>query len=201
MQDQSLQLRVTLEQAAETGLTQYHTIRKAFLEFPNFKWDRVAGVLPEDFAKFHAALNAAGANRYNGFHRDLGVAAATNFASLAWVAKELFIRRGGVEASALKHFRGWIGAPLHKTAQETLLTDYRDEINPDAVADPQAAAGLIAAFRANAIPLAGGNAAPVRPPPPPNGPPADLPGVEPWRARGRWQKRQSSSRRARLRPS
>lgn len=90
------------------------------LKFQNFPWGKVACVLPQDVQNFLAAVAAVGTNRYYGFRKDLGPAAAT-ISSLAWLAKELFLRRGGAEADALRNFRGWIGTPLHKTALERLL--------------------------------------------------------------------------------
>nr|QSR83618.1 nucleoprotein [Liman tick virus] len=154
MQDLSMRLRVTLEQAAESGLTQYHTIRKAMLEFPNFDWAAVAGLLPQDFQNFNAAVTAVGADRYYGFKKDLGVAAATKFASLAWLARGLFVKKGGPEGVAVQQFRGWIGAPLHERKLQALIDAYDQSAGVEVERNVETATAVLATVRLNAQALA-----------------------------------------------
>lgn len=126
VKDLSMRLRVTLEQAAFTGLTQYMTIRKAILEFSTFPWAKVASLLPQEMANFQQALDTVKNDEFYGFRRDLGPAAATKFQSLAWVSKELIRRRGGTEADHIEGFKGWLGTPRSHAALRKLLTDYQD---------------------------------------------------------------------------
>lgn len=161
MRDLSMRLRVTLEQAAESGLTQYHTIRKAMLEFTNFDWATVAGLLPQDFQNFRAALVAVGADRYYGFKKDLGVAAATKFPSLAWLARGLFVKKGGPEAVAVQQFRGWIGAPLHERKLQALIDGYDQSAGVEVERNVEAATALLERVRVNALELAEAAATPI----------------------------------------
>lgn len=154
MKDLSMRLRVTLEQSAESGLTQYHTIRKALLEFPDFDWATIAGLLAQDFQNFRAAMTAVGDDRYYGFKKDLGPAAATKFPSLAWLARGLFVKKGGPEAVALQQFRGWIGAPLHERRLQTMIDAYDQGTGIEVGRNEEASTALLAEVRLNARALA-----------------------------------------------
>ncbi|AJG39046.1 putative nucleoprotein [Changping Tick Virus 2] len=121
MAGRCLRLRVTLEQAAWVGLTQYTTIVKMFSEHPGFPWDRVAAILPADWQNFQAAIEAVGNQPYYGFQANLGAAAGTKFPSLGYVAKEMMIKVGGREGDAIRRYKGWIETPRAKAALDALI--------------------------------------------------------------------------------
>lgn len=91
----SLRMRITLQQAAWTGLTQYSTILKMFREYPGFPWAQVAALLPADWENFRQAVEAVGGDAYYGFRANIGPATATNFLSLGYLAKEMIKKIGG----------------------------------------------------------------------------------------------------------
>nr|WAS28168.1 MAG: putative nucleoprotein [Chuviridae sp.]WAS28175.1 MAG: putative nucleoprotein [Chuviridae sp.] len=171
VKDLSMRLRVTLEQAADTGLTQYNTIKRAMLDFPTFPWDKVAALLPLEMENFNTALQAVGNDAYYGFRLDIGPAAASKFQSLAWLCKELYIKRGGTEADALTHFRGWIGTPLQRKALTHLMDNYQ-EVEEGAPIPTNAvlSARVLESLRATLPPPVPAHGPPaVAPPPPPAG--------------------------------
>lgn len=124
MADLSLRLRITLQQAAWTGLTQYTTILKMFTEHPEFPWGQVAAILPADWANFIKAVKAVGEDAYFGFRPNIKEAAAANFLSLAYVAKEMMVKIGGREGSAIGQYRGWISNPRGRTALDKLVAEW-----------------------------------------------------------------------------
>lgn len=144
----TLRMRVTLQQAAWTGLTQFTTIRRMMTEYPGFPWAKVATVLPADFANFTQAARIIGGDKYFGFKPNVGAAAATGFLSLGYVAKEMMVKVGGKEGSAILAYKGWIENPRSKTVLDTLIREW----NPDGVTgqiedDVEALAGAQEAVR------------------------------------------------------
>lgn len=120
----SLRMRITLMQAACSGLTSIVTCRNAITLFRDFPWSTVAALLPADTARLIAAAAVIDGNRYYGFKRDYGAAASSGYRSFTWVAKELLIRYGGPDYSGLRDYRGWTTNPLHRAQLQELIDNY-----------------------------------------------------------------------------
>lgn len=139
MSEISLRMRITLQQAAWTVLTQYSSILKMFREYPGFPWARVAALLPADWENFRAAVEAVGGDAYYGFKANVGPAAATNFPSLGYLAKEMIKKTGGREGSAIEQYKGWIQQPKAKESLDALVTAW-NPAGPAGALEPDEAA-------------------------------------------------------------
>lgn len=112
----SIRLLAIIEQAAESGMTVFSLVRRALSEHATFRyWDQAVAMMPNDFTRYQAALIAVGGNRYYGFNRNLGPAAANNFRSLGYLSLRILIEIGGDDAlsryGGLRQTipqRGWI---------------------------------------------------------------------------------------------
>lgn len=131
MMNVSLRMRITLMQAACSGLTSLVTCRNALRTFPDFPWSRVAALLPGDTARLIAAAAAVDGNRYYGFKKDYGAAASSGYRSFTWVAKELLLRYGGPDYVGLREYRGWTTNPLHKTPLQELIDNYTPQLEAE----------------------------------------------------------------------
>lgn len=117
----SLRMRVTLQQAAWTGLTQYSTILQMVEEHPDFPWAKVASLLASDWAAFMKAVEVVGNDPYYGFKANIGDAAATKFLNLGYVAKEMVKKLGGREAGAITQYKGWITTPRCQATLDDMI--------------------------------------------------------------------------------
>lgn len=117
----SLRMRVTLQQAAWTGLTQYSTILRMVDEHPDFPWGKVAAILASDWAAFTKAVEVVGNDPYYGFKANIGDAAATKFLNLGYVAKEMVKKLGGREAGAITQYKGWITTPRCQATLDDMI--------------------------------------------------------------------------------
>lgn len=128
----AMRLRLTIEQAAGSGLTAFISIGRAIRAFPDFGWDRINKVLRDDVVAFGLAVTAVNGNPYYGYRRDLGPAKSTNFKNLAWVAKELLIKARG--ETGLAKYKGWVRSPKSQGTLVDMITDYinqrDDEVDP-----------------------------------------------------------------------
>lgn len=124
MEALSMRMRVTVQQAAWTGLTQYTTILKMFKEHPGFPWGTIAALLPTDWENFSKAVTAIGNDKYYGFKQNIGVAVTTGFLNVGYVAKEIMVKVGGREGSAITQFKGWITNPRGKKAIDDIISKW-----------------------------------------------------------------------------
>lgn len=120
--EHALRLKLTLSQTALAGLTSYVTITEARRKCPGFNWRAAYSLLSGEFDAYVAATGLINNNRYYGYKRDLGVASASHYRSLAWLAKELLIKVEG--EAALARYAGWVKTPRHKDALMELITAY-----------------------------------------------------------------------------
>lgn len=138
----SMRMQVTLPQAAWTGLTQYTTILKMFKEHPGFPWGPIAALLPTYWENFSKAVTAIGNDKYYGFKQKMEVAAATRFLNLGYVAKEMIVKVGGREGSAITQFKGWITNPRGKKAIDDIIPNWDPDCDSELSPDHAAVAAL-----------------------------------------------------------
>lgn len=118
----ALRLRLTLTQAAQSGLTQIVTIARALRIHPNYYWPKVAQLYPDEMATVAQVLRIIANNPYYGFNDDLTNIRATLYPNVAWMAKELLIRHSG--EGTLRTYAGWIRTPQHVDIAERMLAAY-----------------------------------------------------------------------------
>lgn len=90
-----MRLRLTIVQAAGSGLTCLILILKAMRIYANFPWWVVAALYGNEMANVETATTAVGDNPYYGFKKDLGAVKSRLYKNIAWVAKELLVRING----------------------------------------------------------------------------------------------------------
>nr|UYL95467.1 MAG: ORF3 [Zhangye Chuvi tick virus 1] len=126
----SLRMRITLDQAAGSGLTAFDTVKAALQRFPEFPWAAVFALIPAEADTFLEAVQLVGKDAYYGFRSDLGKVAASGYRTLAYVAKELMIRYGGPDGATLRGYKGWTRFPQHKEALDQLIEDKAPRTDP-----------------------------------------------------------------------
>nr|DAZ90398.1 TPA_asm: nucleocapsid protein [Belostoma flumineum mononega-like virus] len=122
--DLSLRSTILLQQTANAGLTAYLTIYEAHVTFPTFKWAVVRRLVAKDYLNYLKAVEVVGVNRYYGFKKNLGIAASTNYKSLAYVSKEVLLRYGGAQFAGLRGYLGWTRSPANKVELDTLVNTF-----------------------------------------------------------------------------
>lgn len=90
--DQVLTVKLILDQALYTGLTQFITVGRAIRAFPTFPWGTV---FPQEWSAYIKALQAVRGNPFYGYKKSLGEAASANYKGIAWIARQLLMRSGG----------------------------------------------------------------------------------------------------------
>jgi hypothetical protein len=120
----SLRLKMTLEQAAGTGLTPISIIKKAMKMFPTFDWGKMNQFYPGELQRVLDAAEAIGDNRYFGFKSSMGIVASANYKNLAYVAKELLHAHGGPDFSTVKQYQGWTRNPKFKAEVDALVAAF-----------------------------------------------------------------------------
>ncbi|UHM27705.1 MAG: hypothetical protein FOCCV1_gp3 [Fushun oxya chinensis chuvirus 1] len=105
-------VKVLINQAAFSGLTQLITIGRAIRQFPKFPWAKIGEAFGGELVAFLKALEEVKGNPFYGFKKNLGCVAASHYRKLAYVAKELLVRSGGNDT--LKKYPGWIGSVPYK---------------------------------------------------------------------------------------
>lgn len=88
----SLRLCITMQQATRSGMTSYWMIWEAITLCSDFNWAAVADILPHEFTRYAEAVAVVGNNSYYGFNNDLGPAKHTNYMSLSWVARRVLMK-------------------------------------------------------------------------------------------------------------
>lgn len=129
----ALRLRLTVDQAAGSGLTAMQIIGRAMNMYRDFDWQRVADILVPEMDNFNAAVQAVGDNKWYGFNKDLGVAKSTRFKNLTWVAKELLMKIGG-EAS-LGQYAGWTRRAKNQATLDAMIAAYEANLVQRAMAE------------------------------------------------------------------
>lgn len=87
----ALRVRLTLEQATNSGLTAFVVIDRAMIKYPNFNWARLNVQTGSELTNFTNAAALINGNPNYGFKKSLGAAKSTSYSSIAFVAKELLI--------------------------------------------------------------------------------------------------------------
>lgn len=119
---EALRLRLTVQQAAGSGLTALSVTGRAIRTYTDFDWGRIAQLYPDEWANFQAAVIAVGNNVWYGFRHDLGPVASTKYKNVSYVAKELLIKVNG-EAS-LRTYAGWTKRAKFQDVVDTLIANY-----------------------------------------------------------------------------
>lgn len=119
----ALRVRLTLQQATNSGLTSFVTIGRAIKKYPDFPWTKANILTGGELANFNAAITAVNGNQYYGFNKSLGAARSTQFSSIGYIAKELLINLNG-EVS-LKKYAGWVRAPKNAAVIKAMIEAYK----------------------------------------------------------------------------
>lgn len=128
----ALRLRLTIQQAADHGLTSINLVTRAMEMYPDFPWHVINRVRPGEVAKLAQAIALKGDNPYAGFTRNLGDLSASFYKVATYTAKQLLIRVAG--ESSLKGYMGGEKGPINSIDQ--IIDAYEQgelEINEDGV--------------------------------------------------------------------
>lgn len=117
----SLRLKLTVAQAAGSGLTCYNMIRAAMTAFPGFNWPKLCAMIPADMAAFTRALEAIGNDQYYAFGREMGDFAASKYKTLSYAAKLLLVKYGGSEYAGLRNYKGITKTPARKEEIDRMI--------------------------------------------------------------------------------
>jgi hypothetical protein len=153
--DTALRLKLTIDQAANAGLTAICLIRRALTEHPDFYWHRVASVFQAEFIKVGEALRLIHNNPYYGFNKDLGPVKSTNYPSITWIAKTLLIAVGGNDT--LKNYAGFTRGIKHQDRVQRWIEVYTRHLddavdqNPDDASADRAAEVMALARESTAL--------------------------------------------------
>lgn len=142
----SLRLCITMQQATRCGMTAYWMIWEALTLCADFNWAAIADILPHEFRRYSDAVNLVGNNQYYGFNNDLGLAKHTNYMSLSWVASRVLMKSDPPAYSALARYRGLPAQPKRSDDINALLDQYRPGV-PDV--DRRMGAEALVAVRAS----------------------------------------------------
>lgn len=121
----SLRLCITMQQATRSGMTSYWMIWEAITLCSDFDWAAVADILPHEFRKYAEAVAIVGNNQYYGFNNDLGPAKHTNYMSLSWVASRVLMKSDPPAYGALSRYRGLPAQPKRSEDINALIDQYR----------------------------------------------------------------------------
>lgn len=121
----ALRVRLTLQQATNSGLTSLVTIGRAILKYNDFPWARLNALTGGEVTNYGVAVNLVNGNQYYGFNKSLGAARSTQYSSLGYVAKELLISLNG--ETSLKKYAGWVRAPKSAAVIRTIIDTYKTE--------------------------------------------------------------------------
>ncbi|XKL61658.1 hypothetical protein PGB90_001491 [Kerria lacca] len=124
VEETALRLRLTIVQAAGSGLTCLILILKAMRIYANFPWWVVAALYGNEMANVETATTAVGDNPYYGFKKDLGAVKSRLYKNIAWVAKEL------LKPARLDLIQGIIDTYVehHETRQVDTSTEDSDRV-------------------------------------------------------------------------
>lgn len=122
----ALYMRILVDQIKGEGLTALSTIKKALTTCPTFDWDIVAAMFPAEFDAIDAAFVAIGDNLYYGYKKNNHATKSTLYKNVAWVAKELLIRKGG--NASLIRYKGWTRNPERSNQLNMMIDNYINNI-------------------------------------------------------------------------
>lgn len=123
--DVALRLKLTLQQAAGSGMTLYVIIGRAMRMYYNFPWGRVNTLTGGELINYEAARTLIRDNLYFGFRRDMGAARSTLYKSIGYVARELLVRINGERT--LLRYAGLGGNIKNKNALDRLILNYVEQ--------------------------------------------------------------------------
>lgn len=146
MENFSLRLCITMQQATRSGMTAYWIIWEALTLCADFNWTAIAEILPHEFRRYSDAVHLVGNNQYFGFNTDLGIAKHTNYMSLSWVASRVLMKSDPPTYSALARYRGLPTQPKRSDDINAILDQYQPGV-PDG--DRQIGTNALAMVRAN----------------------------------------------------
>ena len=95
--DIALRVNLTLQQAAGSGLSTFMFITDMIKAFPNFKWEALIVIVPQEWAKLLEAVGVVN-NIWFGYAQEKGAAAAKNFPTLFYISAQLAIKKLGVNS-------------------------------------------------------------------------------------------------------
>jgi len=137
--DIALRLKLTLQQAAGSGLTLYVIIGRALVKYNDFPWGRANTLTGGELVSWETARGIIGDNLYYGFKRDMGGARSTLYKSIGYVARELLVKINGERT--LLRYAGLAGNIKNKQALDRLLeayiNSYMAEVIPETEAERQ----------------------------------------------------------------
>jgi len=133
----ALRMHIIVSQMAGEGVTALSIIKQALVAYPTFPWNQVAHLFPTEMANIQAAFVAVGTNQYYGYRRNLGAARGSLFKNIAWVAKELLVRKGGY--SSLAHSKSFVRRPSEMTRLNEIINNFIDTQNQEPTAEQLAA--------------------------------------------------------------
>jgi len=120
--DIALRLKLTLQQAAGSGLTFYVIIGRAHTKYENFPWGRANTLTGGELVSWETARQIIGENLYYGFKRDMGAARSTLYKSIGYVARELLVKINGERT--LLRYASLTGNIKNKQALDRLIEQY-----------------------------------------------------------------------------
>lgn len=82
----SIRLKNLVLFAQQRGLTLYYLVKRALGSFPDFDWEMVYSSAQNDFENYRKARELVQDRPYYGYNPDIGIAAATNYPTLAFVS-------------------------------------------------------------------------------------------------------------------
>jgi len=121
--ERCLRLKLLVEQAQGTGLSQLNLIQDALLQFPDFCWFRLESLFPGELASVQSALAAYNEDPYMGL-RPSNPIPATKYKGFAYASKQLLIKIAGVRTlEALRTF----GNMTNTAAVDALIVKFEEK--------------------------------------------------------------------------
>lgn len=118
----ALRLRLTVQQAAGSGLTALSVTGRSIRLYADFNWSRISQLYPDEWQNFSAAVALVGNNVWYGFKKDLGIVSSTKYKNLTYVAKELLIKVNG--EATLRNYAGWTRRAKYQAVVDQLIAEY-----------------------------------------------------------------------------
>lgn len=120
---QALRVRLIIQQSRYTGVTSAYTVYKAIKAYPLFNWALVDHLVHAEFEAAIKAIKAIDDNPYIGYDdTKMAVIKATNYPTVAWVAKTLLVEVGG--DLALNNARCFTNAPQFGNQLQAAITAF-----------------------------------------------------------------------------
>lgn len=117
-------LRLTILQAAGSGLTALTVTGRAIATFSSFNWTRVRQLYQAEWANLVNAVNAVGDNKWYGFRHDLGPVTSTKYKNISYIAKELLVKING--ETSLNAYAGWTRRAKYQNIVDLMIAEYEN---------------------------------------------------------------------------